>query len=231
MWKDRYLILKGAHLYVLKSPNEEKIKAWINLSGYKFISDGSVGGIGERNKYGFKAIHETQSTHYFSSADSVTTRNWMKALIKATIERDYTSPVTSSSNIKTIPLSVAQAMNPPPRPPSPTSARNMQKARLQQNPNVLSAQDAAKLMGASIVPSDILSSGEAVSASQTGNLNGASTEQSETTSASPTNSPSRRRGLRSPLRNSQRRKPISEGSSVADRRPVCLSRLMDRVLH
>lgn len=115
-WKDRYLILKGSYLYVLKSPNEEKVKGYISLGGYRFISDGSVGsGIGDKSKYGFKAIHDTLPTHYFSSSNSVVIRNWMKALMKATIGRDYSAPVTSSSNIKTIPLSVAQAMNPPPR--------------------------------------------------------------------------------------------------------------------
>lgn len=115
-WKDRYLILKDSYLYVLKSPNEEKVKGYISLGGYRFVSDGTVGsGIGDKSKYGFKAIHDTLPTHYFSSSDSVTIRNWMKALMKATIGRDYSAPVTSSSNIKTIPLSVAQAMNPPPR--------------------------------------------------------------------------------------------------------------------
>lgn len=84
-WKERYLILKGVHLYILKSPTEDKIKGWVNLSGYKFVSDGSV----DRGKYGFKALHETEATHYFSSGDSVVTRNWMKALMKATIGRDY----------------------------------------------------------------------------------------------------------------------------------------------
>jgi hypothetical protein len=115
-WKERYLILKDSYLYVLKSPAEEKVKGYINLSGYRFVSDGSVGsGLSEKSRYGFKAIHDSLPTHYFSSSDSVIIRNWMKALMKATIGRDYSAPVTSSSNIKTIPLSVAQAMNPPPR--------------------------------------------------------------------------------------------------------------------
>lgn len=115
-WKDRYLILKDSYLYVLKTPNEEKVKGYISLAGYRFISDGTVGsGLSDKSKYGFKAIHDTLPTHYFSSSDSVIIRNWMKALMKATIGRDYSAPVTSSSNIKTIPLSVAQAMNPPPR--------------------------------------------------------------------------------------------------------------------
>lgn len=85
MWKERYLILKDGHLYVLKSKSEEKIKGWIDLTGYKFVSDGSV----DRGRYGFKALHDSLQTYYFSSNDSTVTRNWMKALMKATIGRDY----------------------------------------------------------------------------------------------------------------------------------------------
>ena len=89
-WKERYLVLKGTYLYVLKSPTEDKVKHYINLVGYRFVSDGSVGsGLGDRGRYGFKATHPTEQTHYFSSGDSVTTRNWMKAFLKVTIGRDY----------------------------------------------------------------------------------------------------------------------------------------------
>jgi hypothetical protein len=94
-WKERYLILKGVHLYVLKSPTEDKVKGHINLAGYKFVSDGSV----DRGKYGFKALHESEATHYFSSGDSVITRNWMKALMKATIGRDYSGKCRTASGL------------------------------------------------------------------------------------------------------------------------------------
>lgn len=90
----------------------------------------------------------------------------MKALMKATIGRDYTStslspfhdravklmrsgvePVISSCNIPTIPLTVAQAMNPAPRPPSPGARDATQKANRRENPNQLSSRDARILMG------------------------------------------------------------------------------------
>lgn len=233
-WKDRYLILKDSYLYVLKSPNEEKVKGYISLAGYRFISDGTVGsGIGDKSKYGFKAIHDTLPTHYFSSSNSVIIRNWMKALMKATIGRDYSAPVTSSSNIKTIPLSVAQAMNPPPRyvrlvqahlfaiidvfytmlcrPPSPDSAIRVQKASVKQNPNSLSQQDAAKLMGAQVItpsPSGMVRSGS----------NNGLANDKKGSPVSPTKK--KNSSLLPPLRSSQRKKPAAEASTGMSRSPV-----------
>lgn len=42
-------------------------------------------------KYGFRIEHETDKTHYFSSDDKMVIRDWMKAIMKATIGRDYSS--------------------------------------------------------------------------------------------------------------------------------------------
>jgi hypothetical protein len=56
-------------------------------------------------------------------------------------------PVVSSCNIPTIPLVVAQAMNPAPRPPSPGARAATQKALRRENPNQLSSRDARVLMG------------------------------------------------------------------------------------
>ena len=42
-------------------------------------------------RYGFRIEHEEEKTHYFSSDEKVIVRDWMKAIMKATIERDYTS--------------------------------------------------------------------------------------------------------------------------------------------
>ncbi|KAI5117045.1 hypothetical protein M0805_007902 [Coniferiporia weirii] len=144
-WKLRYFVLKGAHLYYLRSSDklETKIKGYINIIGYKVIVDENV----NPGKYGFRLIHETERTHFFSSDESMTVREWMKALMKATIGRDYTKPVISSCNIPTIPLSVAQTMNPAPRPPSPTQRDATQKALRRENPNQLSTRDARVLMG------------------------------------------------------------------------------------
>ena len=52
----------------------------------------------------------------------------------------------SSCNIPTIPLTVAQAMNPAPRPPSPTARDATQKALRRENPHQLSSRDAQVLL-------------------------------------------------------------------------------------
>ncbi|KAL0581475.1 hypothetical protein V5O48_000516 [Marasmius crinis-equi] len=144
-WKLRYFVLKGAHLYYLRSDStsETKIKGYINIVGYKVTVDENV----NPGKYGFKIDHDNDKTHFFCSDEKALIREWMKAIMKATIGRDYTRPVVSSCNIPTIPLMVAQAMNPAPRPPSPTARDATQKALRRENPNQLSSRDARVLMG------------------------------------------------------------------------------------
>lgn len=139
---------------------ETKIKGYVNIVGYKVVADENV----DPGRYGFRIVHETDKTHFFSSDEQAVVREWMKAIMKATIGRDYSSacclrrrswrcsraftePVVSSVNIPTIPLTVAQAMNPAPRPPSPTARAATQKALRRENPNQLSTRDARILMG------------------------------------------------------------------------------------
>ncbi|KAH7887418.1 hypothetical protein F5I97DRAFT_1860224 [Phlebopus sp. FC_14] len=144
-WKVRYFIIKGPHLYILRSNNktETKIKGYVNIVGYKVIADENI----DPGRYGFRIVHETDKTHCFSSDEQGVVREWMKAIMKATIGRDYSKPVVSSVNIPTIPLTVAQTMNPAPRPPSPTARAALQKALRRENPNQLSTRDARILMG------------------------------------------------------------------------------------
>jgi hypothetical protein len=144
-WKLRYFVIKGPHLYILRSDSkmEVKIKGYINIVGYKVIADENV----DPGRYGFRIVHDTDKTHLFSSDEQIVVREWMKAIMKATIGRDYSKPVVSSVNIPTIPLTVAQAMNPAPRPPSPTARDATQKALRRENPNQLSSRDARVLMG------------------------------------------------------------------------------------
>ncbi|KZT29493.1 hypothetical protein NEOLEDRAFT_605321 [Neolentinus lepideus HHB14362 ss-1] len=144
-WKLRYFVLKGPHLYYMRSnsKNETKLKGYINIVGYRVVADENV----DPGRYGFRIAHDTERTHFFSSDEQLVIREWMKALMKATIGRDYTKPVVSSCNVPTIPLTVAQAMNPAPRPPSPTARAATQKALRRENPNQLSSRDARILMG------------------------------------------------------------------------------------
>lgn len=142
-WKLRYFVLKGPHLYYVKTLNETKIKGYINITGYKVVADENV----HPGRYGFRIVHETEKPHFFSSVEQTVVREWMKALMKSTIGRDYSRPVVSSCNIPTIPLSIAQTMNPPPRPPSPTARAATQRAMRRENTNQLSSRDALVLMG------------------------------------------------------------------------------------
>ncbi|KAF8626727.1 hypothetical protein AX17_006493 [Amanita inopinata Kibby_2008] len=142
-WKMRYFVLSGPHLYCLRSNSktETKIKGYINIVGYKVTVDETV----DPGKYGFRIDHETDKTHYFSSDEKTVIREWMKAIMKATIGRDYTKPVISSCNIPTIPLTVAQAMNPAPRPPSPSARAATQKAHRTKDLETLGVKDISEV--------------------------------------------------------------------------------------
>ncbi|KAN0061152.1 hypothetical protein ACQY0O_006887 [Thecaphora frezii] len=144
-WKPRYLALKGSDLVILRDPQAEKIKGYVSMKGYKVIADENT----NPGKYGFKILHETEKPHYFSSDDPILVREWMKGLMKATIGRDHSFPVISSYNNATMSLKEAQRMNPPPRPPSPTSRARTQRAKARQNTDQLTARDAAILMNLS----------------------------------------------------------------------------------
>ena len=91
--------------------------------------------------------------------------------MKATILRDYASmcffflkfffifnnlclePVVSSCNIPTIPLMVAQAMNPAPRPPSPSARAATQRALRRDNTEQLTSRD-TRVLGFNITDSN-----------------------------------------------------------------------------
>lgn len=83
-WKPRYLALKGSDLVLLRDPSASKIKGYVSMKGYKVIADENT----NPGKYGFKILHESEKPHYFSSDDGLLVRDWMKALMKATIDRD-----------------------------------------------------------------------------------------------------------------------------------------------
>lgn len=66
---------------------ETKIKGYINIVGYRMVADENV----DPGKYGFKLLHDSDRSHFFSSDEQMIVRGWMRALMKATIDRDYTS--------------------------------------------------------------------------------------------------------------------------------------------
>lgn len=111
-WNKRWFVLKGPNLFYFKSPKDIRMKGIINLRGYRIIADETI----QAGKYSFKAQHEEERTFYFYTDVDTTMKAWLSSLMKATISRDFKSPVVSSSMIPTVSLDVARRMRP--RPPS-----------------------------------------------------------------------------------------------------------------
>ncbi|WFC98930.1 hypothetical protein MYAM1_001663 [Malassezia yamatoensis] len=134
-WNSRYIALKGHDLIILRDPAAEKVKGHINLRGYKVVSDENT----SFGRYGFKIIHETERPHFFSMDDPVTLRNWMKNIMKASIDRDLSQPVISSYSNPTISLEEARRRKP--RPPSPGSRQRAQMDNVREGRDQLTAKD------------------------------------------------------------------------------------------
>ncbi len=69
---------------------ETKIKGYLNIVGYKVLADENA----DPGRYGFRIVHDNDKPHSFSSEEQLVVREWMKALMKATITRDYTSKLS-----------------------------------------------------------------------------------------------------------------------------------------
>lgn len=63
------------------------MKGIINLKGYRIEVDESI----HPGKYCFMAHHERERTFYFYTEHEKSMKDWLKALMKATIARDYAS--------------------------------------------------------------------------------------------------------------------------------------------
>ena len=122
-------------------------------------------------RYGFRIDRDHEKTYFFSSDDKNAIRDWTKAIMKATISWQHSSmfskpviyliidfcayqhyfiePVVSSCNISTIPMSVARAMDPVPRPPSPSARETIQRSLRRRNTNDPSSRDTRVLLGLS----------------------------------------------------------------------------------
>lgn len=122
------------------------MKGWIPTKGYTIKPDPDTA----RNAYGFKMEHPTLPSHSFASEDHRVIRKFQIILMKGTIRRDWNSETYSSSKVPTMTLEEAQAMYPPPRPPSPNSRSSIQAAsRANVDASTLSARD-AQLLGQAI---------------------------------------------------------------------------------
>ncbi|CAO3593447.1 unnamed protein product [Absidia cylindrospora] len=111
-WNKRWFVLKGSNLFYFKSPKDIRMKGIINLRGYRIVTDETI----HAGKFCFRAQHDRERTFYFYTDTEKSMKEWMKPLIKATITRDFTAPVMSSSTIPTVSLDTARRMRP--RPPS-----------------------------------------------------------------------------------------------------------------
>ncbi|KAI8338012.1 hypothetical protein BC941DRAFT_452039 [Chlamydoabsidia padenii] len=111
-WNKRWFVLKGSNLFYFKSPKDIRMKGIINLRGYRIVTDETI----YAGKFCFRAQHDRERTFYFYTDTETSMKTWVKTLIKATITRDFTAPVMSSSTVPTVSLDAARRMKP--RPPS-----------------------------------------------------------------------------------------------------------------
>lgn len=72
------------------------MKGIINLKGYRIEVDESI----QPGKYCFMAHHERERTFYFYTESEKPMKDWLKALMKATIARDFASKVAFESNMQ-----------------------------------------------------------------------------------------------------------------------------------
>ena len=82
-----FFVVPVPWLLTFSFAQESKIKGYIHIVGYKVTVDENI----DPGRYGFRIDHDNDNTHYFSSDEKSIIRDWMKAIIKATIGRDYTS--------------------------------------------------------------------------------------------------------------------------------------------
>ncbi|CUA67872.1 ATP-dependent RNA helicase FAL1 [Meyerozyma guilliermondii ATCC 6260] [Rhizoctonia solani] len=122
----------GAGALALDQIGEPDYSGWMRKKGdrynywklsYKVIADENV----NPGRYGFRIVHDTAKQHFFSSEQQGVIREWIRALMKITILRNYNDPVRSSCNDPTIPIAIAQQMDPAPRPPSPSDREAAQR--------------------------------------------------------------------------------------------------------
>ncbi|KAI8094935.1 uncharacterized protein B0P05DRAFT_576982 [Gilbertella persicaria] len=133
-WNKRWFVLKGSNLFYFKSPKAVRMKGIINLKGYRIEVDETI----HPGKYCFLAHHERERTFFFYTEHEKHMKEWLKALMKATIARDYTTPVMSSSTVPTVSLEMARKMRP--RPPS-TIFSNAKEGSRASTPHLFSVDE------------------------------------------------------------------------------------------
>lgn len=127
-WKSRFFTLHGTRLSYFTSKSDSREKGLIDITSHRVVPVGdddrfvalyaaSVGA----GRYCFKVVPPQAGTakgvtftipkvHYFAVETREELRDWMKALKKATIDRDDTVPAISSCATPTIPLAKAREL-------------------------------------------------------------------------------------------------------------------------
>jgi hypothetical protein len=127
-WKSRFFTLHGTRLSYFASKSDSREKGLIDITSHRVVPVGdddkfvalyaaSVGA----GRYCFKVLPPQAGTakgvtftipkvHYFAVETREELRDWIKALKKATIDRDDTVPVISSCATPTIPLTKAREL-------------------------------------------------------------------------------------------------------------------------
>ncbi len=128
-WKMRFFCLHGTRLSYFCGMTDVRERGLIDINSHRVAPADSnrLMTISQAGKYCFKLTPPAPGTsrgltftpprlHYFAADSKDNFRAWMGALIKATIGRDESVPVTSSCAIPTIPLEAAQELKA--RPPA-----------------------------------------------------------------------------------------------------------------
>ncbi|BFZ57004.1 hypothetical protein PYCC9005_004054 [Savitreella phatthalungensis] len=118
-WKLRYFVLRGTRLAFYSTDKDGQEQGIIDINSYRVIAVDDIL-FYSPTKFTFKLVPPapgaTRSlnftppkTHYFCTDSREALRDWMAAFTKATIGRDWSTPVISSCTTKTISLKEAQA--------------------------------------------------------------------------------------------------------------------------
>ncbi|KAI9317750.1 hypothetical protein BX666DRAFT_2154550 [Dichotomocladium elegans] len=112
LWSKRWFVLSGSDLFCFRNPGDSVVKATICLRNHRILLDEHIC----TGKYCFKLQDTHGRTFYFYTTSEQSLKDWVRALLKASIVRDDKTPVLTSSQLRTVTLDVAQRMKP--RPPS-----------------------------------------------------------------------------------------------------------------
>ena len=117
-WKLKYFVLRGTRLAIYDTDKDNQERGLIDINSYRVVAVDDIL-FYSPNKFTFKLVPPapgaTRSlnftppkTHYFCTESRDQLRDWMAAFTKATIGRDWSTPVISSCTTKTISLKEAQ---------------------------------------------------------------------------------------------------------------------------